>query len=191
MSMITKTTVLLLSLIISSCVSFNDITRPVAVANNTVCAEITFKYITKGSFDSSLRETELDDLSRQKILQVLSTFNITSKCETNKIKYEVKINRKISKTYEAFLGAWSVVTVLSVGLIPSYSSFETEISVHQDGAKTISSSFDYSAAVWLPLAYKQLKDDSFAFDNYNIDSRSSVIGIEIAKLIFLSKPKTR
>ncbi len=174
---------LIVTSLFSGCVTLNDITRPNLDTQKQICADIAFVTINKRHLHDGIQEKDLDSLSREKILQVLATFNINTKCDTERMKLQVKIHRKMSPYYEAFLGGWSVVTVLSAGIIPSYSSFETDISVIEASGQSAQSTFKFRAAVWTPFVFKQVRDDSYAFDNYKIDSRSAVIGIEIAKLI--------
>lgn len=69
------------------------------------------------------------------------------------------------------------------GVSGRYSSYETEIVVMENNALAASSNYKFSAAVWLPFVFKQIPDDSYAHKNYILDSRSSVVGIEIGKLI--------
>lgn len=175
--------VMVTALFYSSCVTFNNIDRPIVNDEKEICVDLKMTNLRKNLLNDTLEENELDSLSREKILQVLDTFNISSKCQNNKLNFQVKIQRNISPMYEAFIGGWSVLTVLSAGIIPSYSSFETEVVVMASNGQSLNSNYHYSAAVWLPFIFKQIKDDSYAHTNYNLDARSSVIGIEIAKLI--------
>lgn len=174
---------LTLTVCLSGCVTFNDITRPNIDIKNEICADIRITSLRNELISNTVHEEEMDSLSRDKILQVLSTFNINTKCDFNKKKFLVKIHRKTSGLYEGFLGAWSILTVLSVGIIPSYSSFDTDLFVYENTHGQAQSNYSYRAAIWLPFAFKQLRQDTYAFENYHIDARSSVIGTEIAKLI--------
>lgn len=193
MSLIISACLVIIAIFSTGCVTFNDIRRVNNVPQEMICADITFKQIINNFFSEGTQESELDNLSRLKILQVLSTLQISTKCETNKLYLEVKIHRKFSQAYAGFLGGWSIFSVLSVGLIPTYSSFDTEISVAQNGEQKAQSTFHYTAAIWLPFIIKNISDDVYSFQNYKIDSRAAVIGIEVAKLIrtVASEPKLK
>lgn len=183
MSITFRVFVLFLAIYFSGCVTFNDITRPNIRTETEICADISMISLREES-SNTFQEKELDSLSRSKILQVLSTYNIRTECETNKLKIQVKIHSKASLFYQAFLGVWSVFTVLSVGLIPTYSSFDVDLFVSENTDRLVAhSSYKHNTAIWLPFVFKQLRDDSYALENYNIDARASVLGTEIAKLI--------
>lgn len=183
MSISLRAFTLTLTVYFSGCVTFNDITRPNIGTKTQICADISITNLRDGFVSNTVHEKEMDSLSRDKILRVLSTFNISTMCDVNKTTFQVKIYNKTSGFYEAFLGAWSILTVLSAGVIPLYSSSDSEIYVYQGAEKQTHSNLGYRAAIWLPFAFKQLRQDSYAAENYNIDARSSILGIEIAKLI--------
>ncbi len=167
----------------SGCVTFNEVRGAKNDSQEMICADITFNQIVDNLFTEGTQVTELDSLSRLKILQVLSNLNISTKCETNKLKFEVKIHRRLSKAYAGLLGGWSVISMISLGIIPTYSSFDTEISIAQNGEQINQLNFHFRAAIWLPFIMKNVSDDVYSFKNYKIDSRAAVIGIEIEKLI--------
>lgn len=176
--------IMVIPLIFSGCVTFNDIDRPVLAREEEICAKLTIFVIRKSSlFNDKLTEEEPDYVSKQKLLRVLSSLHINTNCDKDSLNLIVKIHPKTSRAYVGLIGAWSVLTIVSAGLIPTYSSFDTDIEVTEVGQQTLKSTYSYSSAVWLPFVVKQFKDDSYAMENYNLPAKPSVMGIEIAKLI--------
>jgi hypothetical protein len=170
-------------LIQTGCATFNNIQVKKPDSEFFVCVKLKFMQVSAGSYGTALEENPLDYLSQKKILNVLNRLLISTTCDVNQSSYEVKINRKSSKLYDFFIGGLSVTTVLSVGIIPSYSSQDIEISLYENDQIIEEKNYNFKAAVWLPFIVKGIRDDAYAFKNYSTDSRSAVLGIEIAEMI--------
>lgn len=168
----------------SGCVTFNDIEFNSSYQGGAAqCIDVSIKKVVRNFAGSEVGYDDLDYGLYVKTKRVLKNLKIYTDCPKPEKTYEIIVNNKAGNIKEILVGAWSVVTVLSLTIIPTYTSNEVELVVNENGKQIAKVSHIYSAAVWLPFIFKQWKDDSKAISLYESDAQSSVLGVEIAKIL--------
>lgn len=170
----------------SGCVTFNslDFEKTKDVKNQNLCLNLEFKVLKRGITTNENKVVDLEKIRLNKVIRTLKNIKIDAACANADAKKLVVVaNDKTSLMMPIFAGITSIFTVLSLGIIPTYYSGHMEIVLIDGDQQLLSREFSFGTAVWLPLAIKQWQDDTKAFDLYEVDARSAILGLEIGKLL--------
>lgn len=170
----------------SGCVTFNslDFEKSEVANNQNLCVNLEFKVFKRGLTQNENKVVDLEKIRLNKVMRTLKNLKIDAACASaDAKKLVVMANDKTSIAMPIFAGITSIFTVLSLGIIPTYYSGNMEIILMDGDKQLLSREFSFSAAIWLPLAIKQWQDDTKAFDLYEVDARSAILGLEIGKLL--------
>ena len=169
------------------CVTFNslDFEKSEVANNQNLCVNLELK---EPESSSIFNKTKLGDRHREmrinQINRTLKNLKIDADCASaNAKKLVVITNDKTSLMMPIFAGITSIFTVLSLAVIPTYYSGNMEIILMDGDKQLLSREFSFSTMIWLPLVVKQWQDDTKAFDLYQVDARSAILGLEIGNLL--------
>lgn len=173
-------------LLFSGCVSFNSLNleKRENAKNESLCLNLEFKVLTRGKNQSDDKIVDLEEVRLNKVRRTLDSLKIDTACTSaGSKKMIVLANDKTSIAMPIFAGITSIFTVLSLGIIPTYYAGSMELILMDGDRQLLSREFSFSTAIWLPFVIKQWRDDSKAFELYQVDARSAVLGLEVGKLL--------
>lgn len=170
----------------SGCVTFNnlDFEKSEAAKNQNLCVNIEFKVLKRGTTQNENKVVDLEKVRSDKVMRTLKNLKIDAACTSvDASRLVVMVNDKTSLMMPVFAGVTSIFTVLSLGLIPTYYSGKMELILMDGDKQLLSREFSFKTMIWLPFAVKQWKDDAKAFDLYEVDARSAILGLEVGNLL--------
>lgn len=169
----------------SGCVTFNSIDfKKEAAKNQNLCVNLEFKVLKRGLTQNGNKVIDLEKVRTDKVIRTIKNLSLDAACAgSNAKKLVVLINDKTSIAMPIFAGVTSIFTVLSLGIIPTYYSGNMELILMDGDKHLLSREFAFSTMMWLPFVFKQWQDDKKAFDLYDVDARSAILGLEIGKLL--------
>lgn len=172
--------------VFSGCVTFNnlDFENTNDVKNENLCLNLEFKVLKRGLTKNENKVVDLEKIRLNKVMRTLKNLKIDADCASaNAKKLVVVANDKTSLMMPIFAGITSIFTVLSLAVIPTYYAGNMEIILMDGDNQLLSREFSFTTMIWLPLVVKQWQDDTKAFDLYQVDARSAILGLEIGNLL--------